>query len=678
MKRLSLLLSVLLLGVMLRAQGFAIVVDTESYNKCGPLLEAYAASVRGDGMDAFVAPGAWETPESVRDSLRAWRSARSLEGAVFVGDIPVPMIRRAQHLTSAFKMDEKQFPMRDSSVPSDRFYDDFDLTFRPLGRDSVETRFFYYELAPESPQEITCDIFSGRICPSTHFQDKYAELSKYLVKLLRLRNEDNRLDKVMSYTGEGSFSDSMIAWKDEAVTLEEQVPEAFKDIDGAKFYVFYQFPYIKDVLLEECRRDDLDLALFHCHGTPERQWIQNAPPATFDDEYYAAAKRQVRLAVRRRARFGDSREEAMASVMKRYGLDTTWVADSFDPETIKADSLEDLRLGIVLEDVWEAKPNARMYIFDACYNGDFREEDNIASRYIFSDGNALVSIGNTVNVLQDKASSTYLGLLTEGITVGEWHRRTAILESHVIGDPTFRFSPSATPSTDRYITPSDDLLDIVKNGKGYMERLNALTLLKHYDIDRYREGLRAALEDPYEYTRRKAAYYLCRVGHPDDVPAVLKAYFEDLNAKRIAFNIRNNSACFPDSTFLEAFDAADKSFIHPGMDDGRQALVSAIGLKDYAAEAIARHGNDSPRRASMLHILRNNPYPQLAGDLVALVKDDTEPLDIRIVVAEALGWYTVAYNRAWIVEQLRDYHPAEAALQDEITRTVGRLNVYLR
>ena len=625
MKRLIILLNLLWGATLLNAQSFAIVVDADSYTHCGPQIEAYAASVRADGLEAFVAAGPWETPEAVRDSLRSWHASRALAGTVFIGNIPVPMIRKAQHLTSAFKMDEQNFPMRDSSVPSDRFYDDFDLVFRPVGRDSVETRFFYYELAPESPQEISCDIFSGRIHPSDKFQDRYTELSKYLTKLVRLRAEENELDRVMSYTGEGSFSDSMIAWKDEAVTLAEQVPGAFHDIDGATFFVFYQYPYMKDIVLKECRRDDLDLVLFHCHGTPERQWIQGTPPATCDDEYYAAAKLQARNAVRRKVRFGAEPAAAMAEIMRQYDLDTTWVADTFDPEVVKADSLADLRLGIVLEDVWAAKPNARMYIFDACYNGDFREEDNIASRYIFSDGNAVVSLGNTVNVLQDKASSTYLGLLTQGSTVGEWHRRTAIL-----------------------------------------------------DMDSYRAGLRAALEDPYEFTRRKAAYWLCRVGHPDDVPAVLDAYFHDINTKRVAFNICNNSACFPDSTFLKAFDAADKSFLHPGMNDGRQALVSAIGLRDYAAEAIARHGNGSRGRASMLHILRNNPYPQLAPDLVKLVMDETEPLNIRLVVAEALGWFTDAYNRDWIAGQLRDYKANDPALQDEITRTVGRLNVYLR
>ena len=705
-------------------QRFAIVVDTESDAHCRPQLEAYAESVRKGGLDAFIAAGDWTSPEAVRDSLYRWYREQNLVGTVFIGDIPVPMVRKAQYLTSAFKMDEQRFPMRDSSVPSDRFYDDFDLRFDFVGRDSVETRLFYYDLAPDSPQEITCDIFSGRICPSGHFQDRYVELAAYLEKLVRIKREWNPLDRIVSYTGQGSFSDSMIAWKDETVTLEEQVPAAFRDIDGAKFYVFYQFPYMKDAILKECQRDDVDLVLFHCHGTPERQWIQNQPVATFDDEYYAHARLQARELVRRKVRFGSTREAAMADVMQRFGLDSTWVADTFSPEAVAADSLEDLKTGIILEDVWAARPNARMYIFDACYNGDFREEDCIASRYIFSGGNAVVGLGNTVNVLQDKASSTLLGMLASGYNVGEWHRMTAILESHVIGDPTFAFAPDRKWCFDLHHTGirywqkafarargeerslalyqlhrlgapgmAGLLLKEVKEAPTYMERLNALTLLQHYDLDTYREGLRAALEDPYEYTRRKAAFYLSRVGDPDDVPALVAVYLEDFNAKRIEFNIVNNSACFPDSTFLEAYDAAPKDFLYtePAVPDslqvpgqgtylrkGREALVGALGLRAYAEEVLDRHGDGSRSRSAMLQVLRNNPYPQLVRRLVALVQDEEEPLAIRIQVAEALGWFTIARNRDWIVAQLEGYQPADEALRTEVAKTVGRLKVYMR
>ena len=48
---------------------------------------------------------------------------------VFIGDVPYVMVRNAQHMTTAFKMDEKKFPIDESSVCSDRFYDDLHLEF---------------------------------------------------------------------------------------------------------------------------------------------------------------------------------------------------------------------------------------------------------------------------------------------------------------------------------------------------------------------------------------------------------------------------------------------------------------------------------------------------------------------------------------------------------------------
>lgn len=645
------LLAASLAVVAAHAGGFAIVVDSESWNHCQTEIQAYAQSVREDGLDAFISAQQWNSPEQVKDSLLLWKKTRNLEGCVFVGNIPIPMIRKAQHLTSAFKMDEEYGgSRRDTSVPSDRFYDDFDLRFRSLGRDSVETQFFYYEMAPESPQEIHCDIYSGRIRTSDHFQDRYAELSAYLDKLVRVRRETNRLDHVVSYTGEGSFSDCMIAWKDETVTLSEQIPEAFNDIDGAKFFVFGQYPFMKDVVLEACADDRTDLVLFHCHGTPERQWIQNLPPADTEESYAMDARYRLRESARGMVRRGKTPEQAVGELVAKWNVDSSWVAEAFDPETALADSLYDLKTGIVLEDVWKTKPNARMYIFDACYNGDFRENDYIAGRYIFSGGNSVVGIGNTVNVLQDKASSIGLNLLTEGVRVGDWHARSAILESHVIGDPAFRFAPAS-----------------VKSRNGYMERLYALTELGHSaDVDAYRAALRASLEDPYEYIRRKAAYYLCRVGRAEDAEALVHAYQEDYNAKRVAFNIEHNSAMLPDSSFVKAMPSAPAAFF------------SSLNLKAYGAEAVFKHGNGSKTRRNMLKIFRNNPYPEYAESLVLIVKDSTEPLEIRITCAEALGWYTEAWNRSRIVDALEGYDSGEPSLQDEITRTIGRLKVYLK
>src|SRR3989339_1967391 len=130
----------------------------------------------------------------------------NLKGAIFIGQIPVAMIRDAQHFTSAFKMDQELFPYKSSSVPSDRFYDDFDLKFDYLGKDSVNKLFHYYSLRWDSPQKISSDIYSGRLKPTLPGDDGYAQIRWYFKKLVAQRAKENELNIITSFTGEGSFS----------------------------------------------------------------------------------------------------------------------------------------------------------------------------------------------------------------------------------------------------------------------------------------------------------------------------------------------------------------------------------------------------------------------------------------------------------------------------------------
>ena len=117
---------------------FAIVIDPASYRAARVEVDTYASAIReADGYKVLVIEDVWGVPDSLRAVLRDLRFSRrdSLVGAVFVGDIPVPMIRGAQFLSSAFKMNEARFPREESSIPSDRYYDDFSLAFDYLGHD---------------------------------------------------------------------------------------------------------------------------------------------------------------------------------------------------------------------------------------------------------------------------------------------------------------------------------------------------------------------------------------------------------------------------------------------------------------------------------------------------------------------------------------------------------------
>ena len=113
--------------------GIAIVIDPASEKEASEELSGYEASLKADGYDVIRLSEQWESPDVIREKLKQLYNKGKIGGAVFIGDIPIPMIRDAQFFTSAFKMDQSR-PRKESSVPSDRFYDDFDLEFEYIDK----------------------------------------------------------------------------------------------------------------------------------------------------------------------------------------------------------------------------------------------------------------------------------------------------------------------------------------------------------------------------------------------------------------------------------------------------------------------------------------------------------------------------------------------------------------
>ena len=180
-------------------------------------------------------------------------------------------------MTSAFKMDEKNNDWRDSSVPSDRFYDDFDLQFDFLKQDSVENNFFYYNLAIKSPQQIQCDIYSARVKAVDSGENPYTQISRYFKKVVAEHQTNNKLDQFFSYTGDGSYSNSLTAWTPEAFTIREQMPGIF-DKNGRARFIRYNFSdYPKDDVINMLKRTDLDLSIFMNMACPNANIFLVAP-----------------------------------------------------------------------------------------------------------------------------------------------------------------------------------------------------------------------------------------------------------------------------------------------------------------------------------------------------------------------------------------------------------------
>ncbi|MDD3806691.1 MAG: HEAT repeat domain-containing protein, partial [Candidatus Marinimicrobia bacterium] len=207
--------------------GIMVFIDDKTYEYVQEELEDYLKALEYDGLRPVLYVKAWENPGEIRDSIQKRIDENpETEGTVFIGDIPIPMIRDAQHLTSAFKMDQVLFKnMQQSSVASDRFYDDLDLRFDFIGQDTSDSRLFYYSLRADSPQRIEKDIYSGRIISPRHSDQKYEDIAAYLKKAAEEKYKENALDYAFTFAGHGYHSEALSAWEDQLYMLKDQFPQ---------------------------------------------------------------------------------------------------------------------------------------------------------------------------------------------------------------------------------------------------------------------------------------------------------------------------------------------------------------------------------------------------------------------------------------------------------------------
>ena len=82
-------------------------------------------------------------------------------------------------------------------------------------------------------------------------------------------------------------------------------------------------------------------------------------------------------------------------------------------------------------------------------------------------------------------------------------------------------------------------------------------------------------------------------------------------------------------------------------------------------------------------VLRNMPYPFLTGKVLEYVADESLPLDLRVQLAEALGWYVRSGTRSGIIAGCREILETQGAsiapeLEDELNKTINRLEEYSR
>ena len=694
---------------------FAIVTDSKSYEEAKAEIDAYRASVENEGLGTYLVIDDWKTPQPIREVLQQLHADKKapLEGCALVGDIPVPMVRDAQHLCSAFKMNQSMSWER-SSVPSDRYYDDFGLKFDYIKQDSLNTDYHYLSLRADGEQYLSPDIYSGRIRPlRAEGMDKYQLLRDYLKKVVAEKQKSNPIDQLTMARGHGYNSEDLLAWSGEQIALREQFPQLFMPGNTVKFYDFeFQFP-AKNLYLNEIQREDLDMLLFHHHGGTDAQYINGYEYVEGVEPSIENIKRFLRSKLPGRAK-KTGKEEAIAEYAQKYDVPVSWCEEAFDAEKQKQDSIYNYSMDIHIEEIHRLRPNARFIMFDACYNGSFHLDDYQAGAYIFNSGKTLATLACSVNSIQDKWPNEFLGLMATGIRIGHFARLTCFLENHLIGDPTLRFTPTENIGFDinqalilkandtgfwkkqidypladmqalalRKLSDADykEIVPLLEasyfQSPSFMVRLEALRLLALNHPAQSVKVMKAALNDSYELIRRYAAEYVEKNGSHELLPAWIAGYLQRSHEKRFRFKTSGGLNAFPHADTKAEIERQAKEWTlydRSHVDDILKQLTRNEKSMERDMQTISDLSSKPSDVRQNLRVFRNHPIGGKPLEvLIAFLKDTSRPTDQRLIVAEALGWYNMYHDKKSIVSALKGIESDDAALRNEIRKSIARL-----
>lgn len=700
MRRLFTVTAAILLATSAFAQrkGFAVVVDPVSQREAETELNAYIQALEQvQHYHVYTVVDRWGMPDSIRQQLQLLyqRQQEPIVGAVFIGDIPVPMIRDAQFLTSAFKMSQKQ-PWVDSSVPSDRFYDDFSLTFRFLKRDSVKPHLFYYSLTHEGNQALHPALFTGRIRPTdAGGTSRYEKLRHYLRKITEAKLHPEPLQSVFVYTGSGSLNESRVAHIDEQQSLREHFPQLVRRPGAFSYMDYADEPFIKRKLMNEMMRPDLSIGIMHHHGDYDTQYLTHHPKPSGTEQALDYLLYCYRDRLRRAMRYDQDVDSIRQMLTKRDRLPEDWLKDEPTAESQHLDSLMEDSLNLTLKDFanYGYRPNCRVALYDACYNGAFHNDDCIANEYIFQPGKTIAGLGGTVNVLQDKWPDRYIGLLSHGLTVGELNLLQPELEMHVVGDPTFTFLNEGGDGLtadeqclalyhDSATTSDSQLLDVLRTSPYALVRLQAFMLLQQRNSPLLVDAIELASYDNSELLQRFSVNAMQKCGHPRLVKSLARLIASNNTSARVAFNAMEVVQFFPEKDITEAVRLALDS-IRPYVtwpdeyvDSRTQTVAKYAGrwaeeITDMCAGKMSE--KRALRQADMLKIYL---APWLAPDVARYTASIPDMPELQQQLLSSLGWHRLGYRHQEvidIIEQMSRDPRLTEAVHHEAVKTVKRL-----
>ncbi len=696
--------------------GFAIVIDPESYSQVQTEIDQYQLLVESRGLKPILVIDKWGVPDSIRQTLITLYNAKEnpIEGCVFIGDIPIARTREAQHMTTAFKMDQDgQFDRTEYTVASDRFYDSFDLKWDFIDRDQDRPEYFYYRLRADGAQELNPTIYSARIMPRTNdLGDKYEKLRRYMQRVNKADENNNPLDKMFYFSGYGYVSESVDVRIDEKEEHYSQFPWMKGQQAAITYLDWKRDPFVKERMCTELQEPTYDWAIMHHHGSPDIEHLSDLPVGA---DYYEAAewfKEYVSSQAAKGRAKGRSEKQIIESINNAFEC-------TIPVEWIQAEPTVDMEQerNLYYSDFATFHPQVRMVTLDGCYNGSFHQDESIQEGYLFGEGNGtIVAMGNTVNVLQNKWVSHFIGLMGYGMRAGNMAKYGAYLEAHVFGDPTFAFTPAVdygfdindalihgsesfwkkqldSPyaaiqimAMDKLATSgnnySNEIFNLFKTSQSGAVRTAALEELKRYRDDNYINAIILGLTDAHELCQRLAVIQAGDCGDSRVIEPLVELYCRNVLPERVEYSINGSLQILDSEAVLKAFDE-----FYPTLRLYSDAEGMRKELRDNLVRVCTRMRNnveetifDDPEadaydRKMSIRTTRNYNYHTLVPRELEYLKtpDDAE---LQTIMWEALGWYVTSYQAPVIAAQAKQISEDErfdSKVREEALKTYNRL-----
>ena len=696
--------------------GFAIVIDPKSYSEAQAEIDQYQKTVESRGLKPILVVDNWGIPDSIRAELiRLYNSKQNpIEGCVFIGDIPIPRTREAQHMTTAFKMDQDgDFDRQEYTVASDRYYDSFDLKWDFIDRDQDRPEYFYYRLRADGAQTLQPTIYSARIMPrSNDLGNKYDKLRRYMQRVNNADKENQPLDKMFYFSGYGYVSESVDARIDEKAEHYDQFPWMKKQQAAITYLDWKRDAFVKERVCTELQEPSYDWAVMHHHGSPDIEHLSDMPVGA---DFYEAVDwlhEYILSQVAKGKAKGRDMNTIKNSINNAFGY--TFGNDWFEGEA--SIDFEDER-NLSYKDFATFHPQVRMVTLDGCYNGSFHQDESIQEGYLFGEGNGtIVVMGNTVNVLQNKWVMHYMGLMGLGMRAGNMAKYQAYLEAHVFGDPTFAFTPAEDCGFDvndailngttafwkkqldskypavqvmameKLATSSENCSDLIfnkfKTSESGLVRTAALEELKRYRDDNYVNAIVLGLNDAHEICQRLAVVQAGDCGDSRVIKPLVELYCRNVLPERVEYQITGAIQILDSAQVMKAFDEYFPTLTQYSNKETEYKKKRAALQRTCTRmlNTVEETFFDDPEadeydRKMAIRTTRNYNYHILVPRELKYL-ENPDNVELQTIMWEALGWYETSYQAPAIAElakKVSEDDRFDAKVREEALKTYNRV-----